>query len=559
MSQAPTALVYSASGNLLGSLGAIAYPEVRLGGVVSGESKEACECGGSCAGGCACTERASKAPPVPSREQPLPRAADVESHFSGASLRPGWCTPELLEEWVDLSEVVYASRIHGLGSLHNDALWEAARARSGTAFGPLYAAWAIDNLVFDGWLEEACEAATRVLPEVPPILFEDRSAAGVVLETLAHAHRALGNRSPRIDALQHWATIEFGSARARALPLYELGYAYWECGDVAAAIDAFERAASEGGGELSDQARRYTARLHAGAPWAQSALESLAMRLMNALRTRDADALSQLIARTNFFVGGAASDGLHVSADHFLACMIGDLQRSAVTGNPLQLLGAGGKRTLVTNGWTGSTFVGRVQFVLVQHPDGWDWGGLGLWHWTPEVDALARAARDRGTLSSPGFGGRVSAPPGFVPSGDKGGSPGPTVVSHHGAGPGGTGGWHPEPSEEERRRLADEPLDILIKAPWPAGISFQAGGVIPYIAMGPIEGFGLFVGALLSLRSCGYGPGGFYYDLAGQTPCGPRAICTDLLVDSRNCGLCGRNCGVRDDGSFVPCVGGSCG
>jgi hypothetical protein len=63
----------------------------------------------------------------------------------------------------------------------------------------------------------------------------------------------------------------------------------------------------------------------------------------------------------------------------------------------------------------------------------------------------------------------------------------------------------PKPREE------NQPLAIPIKAPWPSGLCFRAGGLDRYLlAHAPFIGWAIFLEDNFS--PCGYGPGGYHYN-----------------------------------------------
>lgn len=61
----------------------------------------------------------------------------------------------------------------------------------------------------------------------------------------------------------------------------------------------------------------------------------------------------------------------------------------------------------------------------------------------------------------------------------------------------------------------NQPLPLAIKSPWPAGLSFRAGGIVFFgsqvLVCGALGPFAFACFAALSASSCGFGPGGLYY------------------------------------------------
>jgi murein DD-endopeptidase MepM/ murein hydrolase activator NlpD len=132
---------------------------------------------------------------------------------------------------------------------------------------------------------------------------------------------------------------------------------------------------------------------------------------------------------------------------------------SRTIGYRKRLLGSGGKRYLQTRGWKSSRFRGDLLLVLSHSPRGWQWSGIALVH--PTEEWIAR--------------------------------------------------WQPV------ELATNQPLPFPIKAPWPAGQSFMAGGLVDFsLKMGLVAAAGFFGGPILayafSRNDCGFGPRGFYYN-----------------------------------------------
>lgn len=210
---------------------------------------------------------------------------------------------------------------------------------------------------------------------------------------------------------------------------------------------------SDRAGEL---ARRALARLAAYTNTAANVVTAVQF-LATALRQRDAVRLASLASATHFAVGPI---GGHASFEgpEALDDLVRDLRASRIRV-ARRIIGTGAKRYVVTRGWRGARFRGIVLFVLSRGPRGWEWTGVGL------------------------------------------GEPTAAWAAH----------WRPTSHQ------TNQPLPFELIAPWPAGTSFAAGGLEPFIAqMARIADAPWFTGALLaeyySLGACGFGTRGFYYE-----------------------------------------------
>jgi hypothetical protein len=213
--------------------------------------------------------------------------------------------------------------------------------------------------------------------------------------------------------------------------------------------------------DISNLARRNSERLKSERKWIQPRPEDLSKLLAHALEVKDTASLEQLASPTHFTIGVVASERLFIGTEKILSHLLNDLRKSDVQSDPLTLLGSGGKLYLVTKGWKGDLLSDHAIFLLSSTRDGWEWSGIAL------------------TQSSEGW---------------------KSVVGQITPG-------------------TNQPLPMPIKAPWPAGRQFHAGGVEAVVGSGVVL---LLFGPWGSLWDsvvagpCGRG-GGFYYNQAGHS------------------------------------------
>ncbi|MDQ3035430.1 MAG: peptidoglycan DD-metalloendopeptidase family protein [Myxococcota bacterium] len=435
-----------------------------------------------------------------------PAASPAHRKARSTNARPGTASAladaDLVQQWQDLSGAIQATRQLGIGSLANPILLQAAADEKKTPFAPLYAMWAIDSFMIDGMHEEAL-ATARVFEKE----FRDREFLGNrllenVLMRSASCSRVLGDPEGAEKALRQVIRIQ-GEGSADAW--FELGGLAESAGKGGTAIDAYSRAAlaaskprknTGADDDLAELARRNAAWLSRRTDWVRPDPESLARELMSALRRKDHHALGRLASKTHFSIGQVGAHSHYDAPRHLLRSFAADLTSSKVRGNPESLEGCGRKRYLVTDGWDGKTWRGRVQLMMRQVTGGWEWNGIAADRPLPAARKLFDEA---------------------------------------------VGPWVALPNQD---------LAISIKAPWPAPLGFQAGGLDAYsswialeiggyaiataatlaacIATGPF--YAICVGVALPIalgvtyashtasriaagsRPCGWGPAGFWYN-----------------------------------------------
>ncbi len=491
--------------------------------------------GCSCGGPCDChppSQAGSRPSSAKQTGGDLPTADTMYSTLGGHGFRKDWATPAAIEQWVALSDLSYAYGVTGRATGANAELARAAKADPGSPLSSVYQIWMLSHLNREWQFEEAAAFGERLLPHVPEIVVGGRPAWAYVYGAVADAYRSLGDLPRAAATLERWA----GRARYRLgdrNPWLELGLIEATQGHRGRAKKALSQAIRS----ASDEAQRaaaagYMRRLDLRVSWTQSDPESLAEQVMRALRSQDSAALGDLFSPTHFTLGVVASEAAPVNRRIVLEQLIADLRDSVVRGDAHALRGSGGKRYLVTRGWRGRVFRGLVWFVLVRRYDGWELGGLALTRVTPEAQALYRrlgsagldplVEANIGPLPTPA---RPTAPPELrLPSRGGDGFPAGTVRPVGWVASGASAAvrsvW-PETNRDVLVNQMDPRMELL--APWPAGDSFQAGGLGLFFGAGGILWIGdaqVVVGALLEdpfrfmayslLRECGLGAGGAY-------------------------------------------------
>lgn len=430
--------------------------------------------------------------------------------------RSDWYDRTAELEWQDMSRGVYATRMLGLSHALTDSLMRAAREDPRTPFAPLYALWAVDNSRHGGRHAEAIRLGGEFEK-----LFSSRTHRGVplldhVLSAVADSMRVEGDADAARSVLERLVLVRRGRGEQSPLPLYQLGELEAELGHHKRAAEFFSRAASSGDArttgipEFREGCLRQAARLRSNGQSAFRTPEQLALRLWAALSQRDADRLAALVSKTHFALGAIGGHTHFASVRDVLGPLLRDLKSTdKLQGSPQSLEGQGHKRYMVTLGWTGETYLLGVAFILTEGPFGWEWTGIAPLLQTPKSKEISDAV------------------------------------------------WGPKDSRE------NQPLSVRIKAPWPGGLGFQAGGLGKFleilgaeqaaaaanvaiavsacagscvaalwywpVCMGicaPIAAsaayaatLAAFAGArgVLADRDCGFGPGGFYYNQEGHS------------------------------------------
>ena len=364
--------------------------------------------------------------------------------------------------WRELSELVQSARAASVPTRSNEALEHELSSEPDGPLAPPLLLWMGDNFAMEKGFDEAIDAYGRLAESFPDRAFGEGSWAAVALERMADSYARLGRPDAAIEMLQRLLDSR-SEGYSTAYLNYRAGQIAEDAGRIDSALGWYERAASspdvsrEAQVSIPDLARRDVDRLRSDRAWMRSDPETLAKELARALES-GGQGLAELGSPTHFGLGVLNGERMFVDHKALLDLLIDNLQRSKVRVDPYDMWGDGGKRYLNTEGWGGPFFSGRVVLVLTRSTQGWEWSCVALTAF-PDVD------------------------------------------------------W--EGLVGPRRVETNQPLSLSIKSPWPSGLNFRAGGIVPFgaqlaacLGLGPFAPFCL---AAQSASPCGFGPGGLYY------------------------------------------------
>lgn len=355
--------------------------------------------------------------------------------------------------WAALSRRVHAARQLGAGVLTNSTLIEAARSERGSSYAALYSLWAMDNLATANLFDDALALVPQFEREFRDAEFDGTRVLGLVLERAAEWARATDDLATAVHALRKLIAVEQEQGRDEAWPWLRLGEIAEEFQERSLALGAYDdatrRAARPGREGLSaEAARRNALRLRSAGSWFRPDPLDLGKELFRALCRKDTVRLVALASQTHFSLADYGGHFRFAEPRIVLPALMADLQPSKPIANTDTLEGCGGKRYLVTDGWAGETFSGRVQFMFARTPRGWEWRGIGVETPGPKTREFFRNL----------FG--VTPP------------------------------------------AVNQPLTVSIKAPWPAPLAFQAGGIMDYAQFETTEAATAALAAGIAIAAC---------------------------------------------------------
>lgn len=380
--------------------------------------------------------------------------------------------------WKRYSMLVLKQRLGRYPAALNETLLAHRPHSSDSPLAALFPFWAAENLKREHRFEEAGALFEKLAKDFAGARFGGRSLAPHLAKQLASCRRSSGDIAGGVETLRRLAAEQSGELDVASLYLRagtwaeaepELRPLALECYGQGAAVEALTS-------EEPGPARRALLRLENGkrTPFAASP-QILAQTLARALRGKNAQALVDLASPTHFSLG-IGTHRTFTRSQEVLTQIAGALKGSSLRFDPYSLRVHGEKAWLRTFGWQDPKIQGGVTFLLTGSAQGWQLGGILL-----ELP---------GDLFDP-----PTLPPFEVPQG-----------------------------------LLNR---ISLKAPWPSGECFEAGGLAKFIydqtaitfALAPCLAalaaplacaVGLVVALALeeaySLRPCGFGPRGFYYD-----------------------------------------------
>jgi hypothetical protein len=369
-------------------------------------------------------------------------------------------------EWRHLAAQVMGKRREGVCSNANNALEAAIEREPQSPAAGAYWLWTADNAARDGNRTQAIlvyDKAIEALANNQPLIPSIDGVGGALLHKAQTA--ALAN-DPR-------AAIETYRALARHAPknpnpLFQAGLIMEGARDFKRAADLYKKVANKAESFKTDDpaelARRGLARLSLSDDAFKSTAEQVVDAIEIALSRRNGEQLRRLVSSTHFEIGPL---GGHTAfeTETLLEQLCSDLGSGSIEVDR-KLIGRGDKKYLRTFGWRGRWFSGDVIFLIRRSPRGWQCSGCGI------------------------------------------ATPNELWLEH----------WRPATPQ------TNQPLPFELLAPWPDGQCFAAGGlgpflrdqmVIAYVAatywpFGAIAAAAIAFG--LSLRDCGFGVRGFYYN-----------------------------------------------
>ena len=363
------------------------------------------------------------------------------------------------ERWIDLAACTLLARGEPRPSAINELLEAAAAAEPQSPVAPAYRIWAADNLARDGRYALALNAYDGVVHTASSTrrLTAQMDLVGGALLHKAQVARLAGDPATAIRTYRELAAVTSTPAAA----LYYAGWIAEANGDDDEAARLY-RAAAHDGQDTSrtdnpaELARRSLRRLETSKTVYKPTADALADVIEHAIDGGDVETLERLVSTTHFAVGPAAGH-TGFEAPSMLKTLFRDLRASRIRVRR-ELAGSGSKRYLATTGWKGEWYRGEVLLLLTREPKGWQWTAVVLAE--PHEAWVER--------------------------------------------------WRPATPQ------TNQALPFSLRAPWPAGQSFKAGGLGPYIAeQAAVVATGVggtILLAALANGPCGFGPRGRYYN-----------------------------------------------
>jgi murein DD-endopeptidase MepM/ murein hydrolase activator NlpD/tetratricopeptide (TPR) repeat protein len=377
-------------------------------------------------------------------------------------------------EWRNLADQVIDNRTIKDCSRSNETLLAAANQSSQSPTAPVFRLWLADNLASDGNYLDAIKAydhCVKACQSVKPFL----SNVDLISGSLTHKAQALDLIGDHQAAIETYHDLRSHNPSDKIASL-QMGIIAERMGKHELAIESYNRIAASTYSLRTDDpaqlAKRALDRLNTRDIYYYKTATDLADMLSRALEDRDTQKLSQLVSKTHFAIGPVGGhtgfEDLELF-DYFLK----DLYQSRIKIKRM-LLGTGEKRYLPTTDWEGDWFSGNVTLMITKAPDGWQWTGIALHN--PNEYWLDR--------------------------------------------------WKPSVIQ------TNDPLPFDLRAPWPKGQCFTAGGLWEFVAEAAVVAatwpFGFLVAEAYAASSCcGWGTRGYYYN-SGPTHSDEDAFAIDF-------------------------------
>ena len=370
---------------------------------------------------------------------------------------------KLTRKWAELATRCQLGRIQRTAGETVPRLRRSAESDAPTA--ACFELWAGDDLIglneYDTALEAFGAAAERA-GRHPPIL-DGVDVERIAIASQARAHAAMGNNGRSIELREHLYRTGSGD-EADVEGMLLAGRLAEQAGHNDRAAEVYSAIADEDHSPRyvpAQLALRARQRLSTGGWYGQS-LEDAVDRTVDAINDRDATALDVCVSRSHFVVG-LIGGHMRFEDDAFRERMLTELLQLNVR-RAGSLRGTGEKRYLFVPDAAGKLLEGLICLIFMRSARGWKCTGVGL-------SAVNDEVQER---------------------------------------------WRPHNAQ------TNQPLPFAIKAPWPSGDHFMAGGLTEFIvksaavaaaaAGSPFGVAGALLAGSFALSRCGYGTRGFYYN-----------------------------------------------
>jgi murein DD-endopeptidase MepM/ murein hydrolase activator NlpD/tetratricopeptide (TPR) repeat protein len=415
---------------------------------------------------------------------------------------PATPTGQLLEDpaadqtWVEYSERLVAARESDDPTRINDALREEASALDNRGLAMVFEFWTAENLRVAGRHEEAASRYSELLDRYQEASFRGMDFRDTMLEKRAGTEARLGEVDEALATYDELIEHRDGNL---AWPFYRQGLIAERDGRDETAIEAYERAATEEDTNnyslfgVPELAARCAERVRDPFDGFFDDESKLREQIARRIEDGDYEALRSLASPTHFTTGATGGCRDFADPEGVLEQVIADAERSEISVDRENVTTAGKSVYVHTEGWEGDVFSERVDIILRECPQGWEWTGITVrvpeaiediierWRkWNPEhwTDTDDDAEDDGPPTDSP----TPTPTPTDSPTPKSTDSPTPTPATGNTA-----------------------TMDVA--APYPSGQHFRAGGLPVPVATG---------------GGCGTGMPGFFYDFGPTHQANPE-------------------------------------
>ncbi|MDP3275447.1 MAG: M23 family metallopeptidase [Deltaproteobacteria bacterium] len=313
----------------------------------------------------------------------------------------------------------------------------AAAKHRGTNLGAILQLWIGDNFRLDGHHTSALEVYADLVANSGDAGFLGHPIVPRALEYMANCWSSLGRLDRAIESLVA-VTRTPKPDTALSFIWFEIGALYEALQDNAGALVAYARSITATDARplpsvnWVQQSRRAIARLtQTESQMLFNSATDLAMSLQQAILTKDAKQLRKLAPSSGFYLGSAACDATLIASHAIVEKVIADVIDSpGISFRDSGCGQCGNKQAIETFGWSGKVLNGVAFLLLEQTASGWLWAGVSV---ASATHGMSRVFEDQ------------------LPT-------------------------HP--------KYGNQPPEIQIKSPWPAGTqNFAAGGFVEFVAV----------------------------------------------------------------------------